>query len=113
MKKERRIGMSSANANSSRKVDSFEKEIEKIKIVMGPFSAVLNDKEYVLKMDPEYAKAYTEQMVELAIPVKNYTKVIDKNGKLVARIDEKTGKNLNIKRKKSTKNKVNRDEEVK
>ena len=52
-------------------------------------------------------------MVELAIPVKNYTKVIDKNGKLVARIDEKTGKNLNIKMKKSTKNKVNRDEEVK
>jgi hypothetical protein len=87
--------MSSASANSSRKLTSFEKEVEKIKIVMGPFSAVLNDKEYVLKMDPEYAKTYTEQMTELAIPVKTYTKTIDKDGNIVARIDDKTGKDLN------------------
>ncbi len=87
--------MSSASANSSRKLTSFEKEVEKIKLVMGPFSAVLNDKEYVLKMDPEYAKTYTEQMTELAIPVKTYTKKMDKDGNVVARIDDKTGKNLN------------------
>ena len=87
--------MSNASANSSRKLTSFEKEVEKIKLVMGPFSAVLNDKEYVLKMDPEYAKTYTEQMTELAIPVKPYTITLDENGNVVARIDDKTGKNLN------------------
>lgn len=87
--------MSSASANSSRKLTSFEEEVEKIKLVMGPFSAVLNDKEYTLKMDPEYAKTYREQMAELAIPVKTYTKTIDKDGNIVARIDDKTGKNLN------------------
>lgn len=84
--------MSSASANSSKKVTSFEKEVEKIKLVMGPFSAVLNDKEYVLKMDPEYAKTYTEQMAELSIPVGTYTKTIDKNGKITKRVDNKTGK---------------------
>lgn len=86
--------MSDANAKSSKKVTSFEKEVEKIKLVMGPFSAVLNDKEYTLKMDPEYARTYTEQMAELAIPVGTYTKVLDKNGKITKRIDDKTGKVL-------------------
>ena len=84
----------SASANSSKKLASFEKEVEKIKLVMGPFSAVLNDKEYTLKMDPEYARTYTEQMAELAIPVGTYTKVLDKNGKITKRIDDKTGKVL-------------------
>lgn len=90
--------MSNASANSSKKLTSFEKEVEKIKLVMGPFSAVLNDKEYVLKMDPEYARTYTEQMTELAIPVKTYTKTFDENGNITARIDDKTGTNLNEKR---------------
>ena len=86
--------MSSASANSSKKLASFEKEVEKIKLVMGPFSAVLNDKEYTLKMDPEYARTYTEQMAELAIPVGTYTEVFDKNGQITKRIDDKTGKVL-------------------
>ncbi len=84
--------MSDANAKSSKKVTSFEKEVEKIKLVMGPFSAVLNDKEYTLKMDPEYARTYTEQMTELAIPVGTYTKTVDKKGNIIKRIDDKTGK---------------------
>lgn len=88
--------MSSASANSSKKLASFEKEVEKIKLVMGPFSAVLNDKEYILKMDPEYARTYTKQMAELAIPVGTYTKVLDKNGKIIKRIDDKTGKVLDL-----------------
>ena len=86
--------MSSASANSSKKLASFEKEVEKIKLVMGPFGAVLNDKEYTLKMDPKYARIYTEQMAELAIPVGTYTGVLDKNGKITKRIDDKTGKVL-------------------
>lgn len=85
--------MSDANAKSSKKVTSFEKEVEKIKLVMGPFSAVLNDKEYTLKMDPEYARTYTEQLMELSIPVGTYTKTVDRNGKIIARKDNKTGKN--------------------
>lgn len=93
--------MSNANANSSTKVASLKKEVEKIKIVMGPFSAVLNDKEYMLVMDPETARAYTEEMVELAIPVKTYTKTIDSQGRIVARVDDKTGKNLMRKKAKS------------
>lgn len=84
--------MSDANAKSSKKVTSFEKEVEKIKIVMGPFKAVLKDKEYSLKMDPESAKSYTEPMVELAIPVGTYTKTVDKKGNVIKRIDDKTGK---------------------
>lgn len=92
--------MSSASANSSKKLASFEKEVEKIKedekikLVMGPFRAVLKDKEYTLKMDPEYAKIYTKQMDELAISVGTYTKVLDKNGQITKRIDDKTGKVL-------------------
>lgn len=102
--------MSNASANSSKKLTSFEKEVEKIKLVMGPFSAVLNDKEYTLKMDPEYAKTYTEQMTELAIPVKTYTKTFDENGNIVARIDEKTGKNLNTSKIKKAIDKANEQE---
>lgn len=83
--------MSDANAKSSKKVTSFKEEVEKIKLVMGPFTAVLNDKEYTLKMDPEYAKTYTEQLMELAIPVGTYTKTVDKNGKITKRVDDKTG----------------------
>lgn len=86
--------MSSASANSSKKLASFEKEVEKIKLVMGPFDAVLNDKEYTLKMDPEHARIFTEQMAELAIPVGTYTRVLDKNGKITKTIDDKTGKVL-------------------
>ena len=85
--------MSDANAKSSKRVTSFEKEVEKIKLVMGPFSAVLNDKEYTLTMDPEYARTYTEQLMELAIPVGTFTKTVDRNGKIIARKDNKTGKN--------------------
>lgn len=102
--------MSNASANSSKKLTSFEKEVEKIKLVMGPFSAVLNDKEYVLKMDPEYARTYTEQMTELAIPVKTYTKKFDKNGNITARIDDKTGKNLNSAKIKNAIDKANEQE---
>ena len=102
--------MSNASANSSKKITSFEKEVEKIKLVMGPFSAVLNDKEYVLKMDPEYARTYTEQMAELAIPVKTYTKTFDENGNITARIDDKTGKNLNTQKIKKAISKANEQE---
>lgn len=84
--------MSDANAKSSIKRTSFKKEVEKIKLVMGPFCAVLNDKEYMLKMDPEYARSYSVEMMELAIPVGTYTKVVDKNGKITARVNDKTGK---------------------
>ena len=83
--------MSSASANSSKKIASFEKEVEKIKICMGPFKAVLNDKEYMLKMDPEYAKDDSVEMMELAIPVSTYTKTFDENGKITKRTDNKTG----------------------
>lgn len=112
--------MSDINAKSPKKVTSsknatsFEKEVEKIKIVMGPFQAVLNDKEYVLKMDPEYAKSYTEQMMELSKPVGTYTKTFDKDGKIVKRTDINTGteyikgddKSIKVKRIKNVKTDV-------
>ena len=84
--------MSSANANSSVSKKTFNEEIQKIKVVMGPFKAVLNDKEYNLEMSPEYAKDFSVEMMELAIPVGDYKKVVDKNGKIKERIDMKTGK---------------------
>lgn len=91
--------MSDTNAKSPKKatskkinkLESFDKEVEKIQIVMGPFKAVLNDKEYVLKMEPEYAKSYTEQMAELEKTVGTYNKVVDNSGKIIRREDVKTG----------------------
>jgi len=84
--------MSDANAKSSKTKTSLQKEVEKIKIVMGPFSAVLNDKEYTLNMSPEYAKDFSVEMMELAIPVGDYKKSLDKNGNVLARVDSKAGK---------------------
>ena len=49
-------------------------------------------------------------MTELAIPVKSYTKTFDENGNIVARIDEKTGKNLNTSKIKKAIDKANEQE---
>ena len=98
--------MSDANAKSSTRKTSFKEEVEKIKIVMGPFKTVLNDKEYTLKMDPEYAKDFSVEMMELAIPVGTHTNTLDKNGKITKRIDAKTGKEFVMNTKNKTKSEV-------
>ena len=85
--------MSNANAQSSIKVASSKKEVEKICCNFGKFTT--DGK--ILVMEPEYAKSYMEPMMELDKPVKTYRVTVDSNGKVVKRTDL-DGKEIKIKK---------------
>ena len=82
--------MSDANAKSSK---TSKKEVENIidiralEIVGGPIS-IESDK---FIMDPEHAFDFTVEMVDLVKSVGNYTGALDENGKIIKRVDNKTG----------------------
>ncbi len=84
--------MSDANAKSSEKTSSTKKEVENtidvraLEIVGGPMYIQSNE----LIMNPENVLDYTVEMVELVKSVGIYSKVIDENGKIIKRVDNKT-----------------------
>lgn len=77
--------MSDANAKSSTKAS--KKEVEKLKLVMGSCNA---DKTF--EMPPENAKEFRNTFEEIVvIKAENHEAILDKNGKIIKRVDEKTG----------------------
>lgn len=85
--------MSSASANSSTtsKEVKQRKKLENIRVVGGPLQVVEKNKEYKIEMNPEYIIDFSTPMMELSKSVGTFTKVLDKNGKIKERVDDKTG----------------------
>lgn len=102
--------MSDANAKSSR---TSKKEVEEkqnnVKIVGGPVSIACKNNEYSIEMNPEYALDFSVEMTDLVKSVGSYTKIVDKEGNIVKRVDNKTGAEY-VLNKKSIKKVINKSE---
>ena len=81
--------MSNASANSSKA--SREVKLSNLRSVGGPLSIVEKDKEYSIEMNPEYIIDFSTPMMELEKSVGTYSKVVDDNGNIIRRVDDKTG----------------------
>lgn len=82
--------MSDANAKSSKtpvKNEDVKIDARALEIVGGPMS-IQSER---LIMDPEIAFSYTVEMVDLVKSVGTYSEVLDENGKIKQRVDNKTG----------------------
>ena len=83
--------MSSASANSSTTSKEVKQKTTKLRVVGGPLQVVEKNKEYSIEMNPEYIIDFSTPMMELSKSVGTFTKVTDKNGKIIERVDDKTG----------------------
>ena len=102
--------MSDANAKSSR---TSKKEVEEKKIntrvVGGPVSIAYKNNEYSIEMNPEYALDFSVEMTDLVKSVGSYTKIVDKDGNIIKRVDNKTGREY-VLNKKSIKKAINKND---
>ena len=88
--------MSNTSANSN-VAKTSKKEVksklnESIRVVGGPLQVLVNEKgKYYMDINPEHIVDFTTPMMDLSKSVGVYSKVVDENGKIVKRVDEKTG----------------------
>ena len=82
--------MNSTSVNSSK--TSKEVKLNNIRVVGGPLNIVEKGKDYTIEMNPEYLIDFSTPMMDLAKSVGNFTGYIDENGKIIKRVDNKTGK---------------------
>lgn len=94
------------NSNENNKPNNLGKKGKTpYKVTYGIFEQIEKNKEkqgdstYVLNLPPENSKEYKDllkslEIAEMTLKASSYTKVLDKNGKVKARIDDKTGKEL-------------------
>lgn len=94
------------NSNENNKPNNLGKKGKTpFKVTYGIFEQIEKNKEkqgdstYVLNLPPENSKEYKDllkslEVAEMTLNVLSYTKVLDKDGKIKARIDNATGKEL-------------------
>ena len=94
------------NSNENNKPNNVGKKGKTpYKVTYGIFEQIEKNKEkqgdstYVLNLPPENSKEYKDllkslEVGEMTLEALSYTKVLDKDGKIKARIDNKTGKEL-------------------
>ena len=87
--------MNSTSVNSSK--TSKEVKHNSIRIVGGPLNIVEKGKDYAIEMNPEYLIDFSTPMMDLAKSVGNFTGYLDENGKIIKRVDNKTGKEFVVK----------------
>ena len=89
--------MNSTNVSSSKtSKKKVKSSVIDIRVVGGPLCILGKGKEYSMEMNPEYLLDFSEPMMDLAKSVGTYTGYIDENGKIVNRVDNKTGKKFNL-----------------
>lgn len=84
--------MSSASANSSASKKEVKQKtiLPKLRVVGGGISIREFDKSYAVYIDPENVLDFPEPTKELAKSVGTFTKIVDENGKIIKRVDNKT-----------------------
>lgn len=88
--------MNSTSVNSSKtsKEVKQKKEVKSkqnnLRVVGGPLSVIENNKEYSIEMNPEYIVDIASPMMDLVKSVGTYSIVVE-NGKIIKRVDDKTG----------------------
>ena len=88
--------MNSTNVSSSKTSKKEVKSTIDIRVVGGPLCILGKGKEYSIEMNPEYLIDYSAPMTDLVKSVGTYTGYIDEKGKIVKRVDNKTGKEFNL-----------------